>query len=137
MLSSIVITPIAHGNKKPAHEIYSDVSGGFYDKKLIDECPKEIVDLCYRYQIFKGILDEETNKPRVEYNMNCLLYAFTASGKFTEEDLNSMKSRCYTRIVSKKDLTKLCIEYGIKVILRKWKKDVNKWNDVETINKDG
>ena len=102
MFNKITITTKPYLDKEAEHKIYCDTAGGFYERKLIDECPENIEYLCQKYQIFKGVLDPETNKPRVQYEMNCLMYAFTMSGVIPIEILTSMKIRCYTRIVSKK-----------------------------------
>lgn len=130
MINKLVITTKPYMDKEAEIKCYCDTAGGFYDRRLIDECPEDIEKLCYRYQIFKCVLDPETNKPRKEYEMNCLLYAFTMSGQFSNELLTVMMTRCFTRIVSRKELVKLCNEFSIKVNLRKYSRQQKKWRDV-------
>ena len=134
MISKITITDKPHLGKAAETKIYCDVSGGFYDRRLIEECTSELEAICKRYQIFKGVLDPETNKPRKEYEMNCLMYAFTMSGQFDEKTLASMKARCFTRIVSKKQLKDLCELYNIHVNLIKYSEIEQRWQKAIKIN---
>ena len=130
MVNKIQITSKPYLYKEAESKLYCDTAGAFFNRRLIDDCPKNIENLCKRYQIFKGVLDPETNKPRKEYEMNCLMYALTMSGQFSEEMLSVMKTRCLTRVIARKDLIKFCEEFSIKVNLRKYTHEQKKWRDI-------
>ena len=69
--------------------------------------------------------------PRSEFDLNCLLYAFKQSGQIDDKTLIAMKSRCFTRIVSFKQVCNLCDEFKIRLSIKK--KDM-KQNQLKPIN---
>ena len=137
MINDICITPQAFGKKQPQNTIYCDLGGAFYDRKLTEDCPEEVEYLAERYQIFKDILLPDTklgkNLPRVEMELNCLVYALLKSNQFSREVLDSIKSICYTRIVSRKAVNELGIKYKIRFTITKWEKDNNRWGHPQVI----
>ena len=113
MFDSIIITPFAKGSKVHGKQIYSDNGGAFFDSTLVVNLPQELVKVMARYQVFDTLL--ESGKPRQELESNCLIYAFEQSGLFDVQTLTSMKAKCFTRIVSKKQLDKLGKDYQIRI----------------------
>ena len=112
MFSQIMITPVAKGNKTSELKIYADNGGSFYDSKVVGEALKLEVQLS-RYQIFGQL--SEGKKMRPEFNLNCLLYALKMSGNFSDLELASMSCKCFTRIVSKKQVEQLGVDYQFAV----------------------
>ena len=120
MCNVIQITPIAFGNRRSETEIYCDNGGAFYDS-IIKEEYSYLEQFTSRYQIFSNLLNEN-NEPREEFNLNCLLFAFKKSNKIDDKTLTAMKSRCFTRIVSFKQVCKLCNDFKIKLTIKKFDK---------------
>lgn len=118
LCSAIEITPKAFGKKKSETEIYCDNGGAFYDAVIKEEY-SYLEQFTSRYQIFSTLLNSD-NKPRDEFNLNCLLYAFKQSGKFDDKTLTAMKTRCFTRIVSYKQVCDLCKEFKIRLSIKKY-----------------
>ena len=128
MCSAVQITPKAFGNKRSQTEIYCDNGGAFYDC-VIKEDYSYLEQFTKRYQVFSSLLVD--NKPRSEFDLNCLLYAFKQSGQIDDKTLIAMKSRCFTRIVSFKQVCNLCDEFKIRLSIKK--KDM-KQNQLKPIN---
>ena len=120
MINRMTFTTKPYLYKESETRIYCDVGGSFYDKKLKSDLPFEITDLAIKYQIFPGVINSFTGEPRKEYEMNCLMYAFSMSRQFDLQTLDLMRRRCFTRYVSRKQLKKLCEQFSVKVHLRRW-----------------
>ena len=131
MCSAIEITPKSFGNKKSEIEIYCDNGGAFYDS-IIKEDYSYLERFTSRYQIFSNLLNEN-NKPREEYDYNCLLYAFKQSGQLDDKTLAAMKVRCFTRIVSYKQVCELCKDFKIRLTIKKYD---SKQKQMKSINSD-
>ena len=117
MIDKITITSKAYGKKESKTQIYCDNGGAFYDAKLKPESA-HLEQFTYRYQIFATQLDCD-GQPRPEYKYNCLTWAFKQSGQFDDKTLEAIMVRCYTRLVSRKQLISLCEEFKIAIQVRK------------------
>lgn len=125
----ISITPKAFGRQEGETRIYCDNGGAFYDKKLKSQYA-HLDRFTKRYQIFSQTTDN-TGKIREEYNSNCLVYAFEQSGLLDETTIKAIKIRCFTRLISRKQLEDLCNEFKLRVTLTKWsKRKHQQWESV-------
>ena len=108
-ITSIRIINPNNANKECKNKIYADNVGSFYiykiNKKFMSNT--ELVKKLERYQIFTSL----NNKA---FEENCLVYAIRQTNLFTEAVLNNMRTTCYTRYVSKKQLEKFGVSYNIK-----------------------
>ena len=129
MLDKIVINKkVSQGKKQDGLQVYCDNGGAFYDGKL-KESVADLEQFTKRYQIFASQLNNN-NEPREEYKYNCLTYAFKQSGKFDDKTLEAIMIRCYTRLVSHKQLNELCNEFKIAVQIKK----IDNRNQIDSIN---
>ena len=108
-ITSIRIINPNNANKECKNKIYADNGGSFYMYKINEKFISniELVKKLERYQIFTSL----DNKA---FDENCLVYALRQTNLFTESILNNMRTTCYTRYVSKKQLEKFGKSYNIK-----------------------
>ena len=108
-ITSIRIINPNNANKECKNKIYADNGGSFYMYKINEKFISniELVKELERYQIFTSL----DNKA---FDENCLVYALRQTNLFTESILNNMRTTCYTRYVSKKQLEKFGKSYNIK-----------------------
>ena len=108
-ITSIRIINPNNANKECKNKIYADNGGSFYIYKINEKFMSniELVKKLERYQIFTSL----DNKA---FDENCLVYAMRQTNLFTESILNNMRTTCYTRYVSKKQLEKFGESYNIK-----------------------
>ena len=106
-------------------KIYADNGGSFYKYKIDEKYSKNkiIIDRLKRYQISTDLSDSM-------YDVNCLVYALIQSGKFDEKTINSMKTTCYNRYISRKELDKFGKMFNINFKVVKYRKDQNKWDNI-------
>ena len=108
-ITSIRIINPNNANKECKNKIYADNGGSFYIYKINEKFMSniELIKKLERYQIFTSL----DNKA---FDENCLVYAMRQTNLFTDAILNNMRTTCYTRYVSKKQLEKFGESYNIK-----------------------
>lgn len=111
--------------KQIKNKIYADNGGSFYPYKINDKFKNNValVKKLERYQIFTDL----NNKA---FNENCFVYAMRQSNLFSEAILDNMRTTCFTRYISKKQLQELGEMYNIKFNVIKYIPDKNKWDDI-------
>ena len=124
-ITSIRIINPNNANKECKNKIYADNGGSFYIYKINEKFMSntELVKKLERYQIFTSL----NNKA---FDENCLVYAIRQTNLFSESILNNMRTTCYTRYVSKKQLEKFGESYNIKFNVIKYIQEKNKWDDI-------
>ena len=107
------------------NKIYADNGGSFYIYKINDKFKQNtaLVKKLERYQIFEDL----NNKA---FNENCLVYAMRQTNLFSEAILNNMRTTCFTRYISKKQLQKFGEMYNIKFNVVKYIPETNKFDDI-------
>ena len=107
------------------NKIYADNGGSFYIYKINDKFKQNtaLVKKLERYQIFEDL----NNKA---FNENCLVYAMRQTNLFSEAILNNMRTTCFTRYISKKQLQKFGELYNIKFNVVKYRPEENKFQDI-------
>lgn len=115
------------------NKIYADNGGSFYIYKINEKfrssgpCSSKqnsaLVKKLERYQIFTDL-----NNPA--FNENCLVYAMRQTNLFSEAILNNMRTTCFTRYISKKQLQKFGEMYNIKFNVVKYRPETNKFEDI-------
>ena len=107
------------------NKIYADNGGSFYPYKINEKFLNNValVKKLERYQIFTDL----NNKA---FNENCLVYAMRQTNLFSEDILNNMRTTCFTRYISKKQLQKFGEMYNIKFNVIKYRPDTNKFEDI-------
>ena len=100
----------------------NEVGGSFF--KFLNRTD---VDLS-RYQIFSDlgetVIDKngkEHFRQRKELNDCCFVYALKMSGKFSEDELNTIRLRIRNRNLSQTAVRAICEEFGIKAKIRQFK----------------
>lgn len=108
-ITSLRIINPNNANKECKNKIYADNGGSFYIYKINEKFMSniELVKKLERYQIFTSL----DNKA---FDENCLVYAMRQTNLFTDAVLNNMRTTCYTRYISKKQLEKFGESYNIK-----------------------
>lgn len=111
--------------KQIKNKIYADNGGSFYPYKINDKFKQNsaLVKKLERYQIFTDL----NNKAFIE---NCLVYAMRQTNLFSEAILDNMRTTCFTRYISKKQLQELGVMYNIKFNVVKYRPDTNKFEDI-------
>ena len=111
--------------KQIKNKIYADNGGSFYPYKINDKFKNNValVKKLERYQIFTDL----NNKA---FNENCLVYALRQSNLFSEAILDNMRTTCFTRYISKKQLQEFGEMYNIKFNVVKYIPDTNKFDDI-------
>ena len=124
-ITSIRIINPNNANKECKNKIYADNGGSFYIYKINEKFMSntELVKKLERYQIFTSL----NNKA---FDENCLVYAMRQTNLFTDAVLNNMRTTCYTRYVSKKQLEKFGESYNIKFNVIKYEQSDNKWRPI-------
>ena len=107
------------------NKIYADNGGSFYIYKINDQFKEnhELVKKLERYQIFEDLNNDA-------FNENCLVYAMRQTNLFSEAILNNMRTTCFTRYTSKKQLQQFGELYNIKFNVIKYRPDTNKFEDI-------
>ena len=107
------------------NKIYADNGGSFYPYKINEKFLNNValVKKLERYQIF-----EDLNNPA--FNENCLVYAMRQTNLFSEAILNNMRTTCFSRYISKKQLQEFGELYNIKFNVVKYRSDENKFQDI-------
>ena len=107
------------------NKIYADNGGSFYPYKINEKFKNNIalVKKLERYQIFEDL----NNKA---FDENCLVYAMRQTNLFNETILNNMRTVCFTRYISKKQLQEFGQMYNIKFNVVKYRPDENKFQDI-------
>ena len=107
------------------NKIYADNGGSFYPYKINEKFLNnpELVKKLERYQIFEDLNNDA-------FNENCLVYAMRQTNLFSEAILNNMRTTCFTRYISKKQLQKFGELYNIKFNVVKYRPDTNKFEDI-------
>ena len=107
------------------NKIYADNGGSFYPYKINEKFKQnpELVKKLERYQIFEDLNNEA-------FNENCLVYAMRQTNLFSEAILNNMKTTCFSRYISKKQLQQFGEMYNIKFNVVKYRPDTNKFEDI-------
>lgn len=119
--------------KQIKNKIYADNGGSFYIYKINDKfrssgpCSSkenhELIKKLERYQIFTDL----NNKA---FDENCLVYAMRQTNLFSETILDNMRTTCFTRYISKKQLQKFGEMYDIKFNVVKYRPETNKFEDI-------
>lgn len=124
-ITSIRIINPNNANKECKNKIYADNGGSFYIYKINEKFISniELVKKLERYQIFTSL----NNKA---FDENCLVYAMRQTNLFSDAILNNMRTTCYTRYVSKKQLEKFGESYNIKFNVIKYEQSDNKWHSI-------
>ena len=124
-ITSIRIINPNNANKECKNKIYADNGGSFYIYKINEKFMSniELVKKLERYQIFTSL----NNKA---FDENCLVYAMRQTNLFNDAVLNNMRTTCYTRYVSKKQLEQFGNMYNIKFNVIKYIQEKNKWDDI-------
>ena len=107
------------------NKIYADNGGSFYIYKINDKFKQNValVKKLERYQIFDDLNNEA-------FNENCLVYAMRQTNLFSEAILNNMRTTCFTRYISKKQLQEFGELYNIKFNVVKYRSETNKFEDI-------
>ena len=107
------------------NKIYADNGGSFYIYKINDKFKNNaaLVKKLERYQIFEDLNNDA-------FNENCLVYAMRQTNLFSEAILNNMRTTCFTRYISKKQLQKFGELYNIKFNVVKYRPETNKFEDI-------
>ena len=107
------------------NKIYADNGGSFYPYKINDKFKNNValVKKLERYQIYTDL----NNKA---FEENCLVYAMRQLNLFSEAILNNMRTTCFTRYISKKQLQEFGQMYNIKFNVVKYRPDTNKFEDI-------
>ena len=107
------------------NKIYADNGGSFYIYKINEKFKQNsaLVKKLERYQIFEDLNNEA-------FNENCLVYAMRQTNLFSEAILNNMRTTCFTRYISKKQLQEFGEMYDIKFNVIKYRPDTNKFEDI-------
>ena len=107
------------------NKIYADNGGSFYIYKINEKFKNNaaLVKKLERYQIFENL----NNKA---FDENCLVYAMRQTNLFSEAILNNMRTTCFTRYISKKQLQEFGEMYNIKFNVIKYRPDTNKFEDI-------
>ena len=107
------------------NKIYADNGGSFYKYKINEKFKNNValVKKLERYQIF-------TDLNNSAFNENCLVYAMRQTNLFSEAILNNMRTTCFTRYISKKQLQKFGEMYNIKFNVVKYFPDKNQFDDI-------
>lgn len=129
-ITSIRIINSNNANKECKNKIYADNGGSFYIYKINEKFMSniELVKKLERYQIFTSL----DNKA---FDENCLVYAMRQTNLFNESILNNMRTTCYTRYISKKQLEKFGESYNIKFNVIKYEQSDKSMHPI-TRNKD-
>lgn len=111
--------------KQIKNKIYADNGGSFYIYKINDKFKNNValVKKLERYQI----LTDLNNKA---FDENCLVYAMRQTNLFSEAILNNMRTTCFTRYISKKQLQIFGELYNIKFNVVKYRPETNKFEDI-------
>ena len=123
MLIGFRIINKANDNKKIINKVYCDNGGSFYIYKINEKylSNKELLTKLERYQIYNHL----NNKA---FDVNCLVYAMIQTGLFNENEIESMKTTCYTRYISKKQLEEFGEKYQISFKVVKYEESVKNGN---------
>ena len=107
------------------NKIYADNGGSFYIYKINEKFKNNaaLVKKLERYQIFEDLNNDA-------FNENCLVYAMRQTNLFSEAILNNMRTTCFTRYISKKQLQKFGELYNIKFNVVKYRPETNKFEDI-------
>ena len=107
------------------NKIYADNGGSFYPYKINEKFKNNValIKKLERYQIFEDLNNDA-------FNENCLVYAMRQTNLFSEAILNNMRTTCFTRYISKKQLQKFGELYNIKFNVVKYRPDENKFQDI-------
>lgn len=124
-ITNITIVNKRNIGKQIKNKIYADNGGSFYIYKINDKFKNNIslVKKLERYQIFTDL----NNKA---FDENCLVYAMRQTNLFSEAILNNMRTTCFTRYISKKQLQEFGQMYNIKFNVVKYFPDENKFKDI-------
>ena len=111
--------------KQIKNKIYADNGGSFYIYKINEKFKNNValVKKLERYQIFEDLNNSA-------FNENCLVYAMRQTNLFSEAILNNMRTTCFTRYISKKQLQKFGEMYNIKFNVVKYRPETNKFEDI-------
>lgn len=111
--------------KEIKNKIYADNGGSFYKFKINEKFKQNpiLVKKLERYQIFTDLNNEA-------FDENCLVYAMRQTNLFSEAILNNMRTTCFTRYISKKQLQEFGEMYNIKFNVVKYRPDENKFQDI-------
>ena len=107
------------------NKIYADNGGSFYPYKINEKFKNNValVKKLERYQIFEDLNNDA-------FNENCLVYAMRQTNLFSEDILNNMRTTCFTRYISKKQLQQFGEMYNIKFNVVKYRPETNKFEDI-------
>ena len=107
------------------NKIYADNGGSFYIYKINEKFKNNValVKKLERYQIFEDLNNEA-------FNENCLVYAMRQTNLFSEAILNNMRTTCFNRYISKKQLQEFGEMYNIKFNVVKYRPETNKFEDI-------
>ena len=125
MLTGFRIINKLNENKKVVNKVYCDNGGSFYIYKINEKyhSNKELLTKLERYQIFNNL----NNKA---FDVNCLVYAMIQTKLFNESEIESMKTTCYTRYISKKELEEFGEKYQLAFNVVKYEESKNKWESI-------
>ena len=124
-ITSIAIFNQRNRGREIKNKIYADNGGSFYPYKINEKFLNNpaLVKKLERYQIFTDL----NNKA---FKENCLVYAMRQTNLFNEAILNNMRTVCFSRYISKKQLQKFGEMYNIKFYVVKYFSDENKFKDI-------
>ena len=107
------------------NKIYADNGGSFYPYKINEKFKENttLVKKLERYQIFEDLNNDA-------FNENCLVYAMRQTNLFSEAILNNMRTTCFSRYISKKQLQQFGEMYNIKFNVVKYRPETNKFEDI-------
>ena len=125
MLTGFRITNKRNENKEIKNKVYCDNGGSFYIYKINEKfiSNTELIKKLERYQIFTSL----ENKA---FEENCLVYAMRQTNLFSEAILNNMRTTCYTRYISKKQLEEFGNMYNIKFNVVKYEQSDNTMHSI-------
>ena len=125
MLTGFRIINKLNENKKIINKVYCDNGGSFYIYKINEKynSNKELLSKLERYQIYNNL----NNKA---FDVNCLVYAMIQTKLFNESEIESMKTTCYTRYISKKELEEFGEKYQLAFNVVKYEESKNKWESI-------
>ncbi len=107
--------------------IYADNGGAFLKYKINKkfENSEFLCNKLLRYQVTNKLKDNMNM-----FKMNCLVYALSQTGIFSETEIQSMMCRCFDKYISHKQLEDFGRKFGIKFVVNKWKESKNQWMNI-------
>ena len=113
--------------------VRDDIGGHFFRYLIKSSIPENVKNYLNRLQIFETISVDGLHA-REELNDCCFIYSLKQTGKFTEDELDLMRLRIKSRYISQGNISKLCEEFKIKLIVSRIDEGATKNKRTKVIN---